>query len=293
MSHNNWGIYSQRIIANGIHVLTGEGHGGVKIKKEAMESAPGLSLLRNFPGIEKFWEGDAYYFEEDSDVYLLHAVLGHADLLRFLPHCREVPFDQLQLNIAKALIFGQTEFFRYLSEQPESFLGNPAARQKAYQDITSPLYFIKVAYGAWAWDVPEGHSYFVVQNQNDPDDQRGFLVTSPEYKTLFKYRDQPVLIYDLKPFAPDENLPSHKPNQIEDDTYYMVNVEEDGGETTILAYNYSRRKHKTFRFASNALSHDQQFRFKFLDPDHQQLDPELAYYVQVQDVDPYAEAMPA
>lgn len=273
----------------GVAVMTGQAFKAIKITAESMKTHAALATLKDFPGILRFYDAvdGAYLFHTQEDHELLQAALSNEHIAMIYPEIDSSEYVGLRHQLAHALLRSNLDMFIYLSKVQGSFLSDLVFREETYLEHDTPLYFATCAFGAWAWNVPPGHVYFTVCDQFRKTPHHGYLVKKEAYQALRENRGIPIPHERLQEFSPDLNMPMYVPDEIDANTYYMVSAKETDHEISILAYNYTEKRHK--QITLNSVTYQQQgnpqsFRFE-----NDYLTGAISYYAQVKDVNPYQE----
>lgn len=292
MSSCKWGyINSSHQIFRGVRSVSCEGHGGVIVTKNAMENSPKLEKLRTFPGINRFFDGKVYNFEEDCDYALVFALLDIATLSAYYKReLTQEKFDDLQKDFYWSLISYNPDFYTYLTGKELQVFDSHMLMRNLIENNEN-VFYVHVCSRSNNWDIPDGQVLLSFK-ENKSKEYVTCLATREQYDLLMKIPSQMRAlssISEFKPFKPNERLPHSKVKNPNPNTYYFCSHEYlNGGLCIVEAYNYQTNTFKQFQMTVEYWKNNRQYEFEFKDDTHGELIEDLALFMRVVEPVDYA-----
>lgn len=292
MSHRNWGKPDYtKIIVRGVLLMGCSSHGGIRITRNAMQKNPLLQRLRDYPEIEKFWEGDAYYFEEDCAAAMVRASFPQEKLQAFYDCILNEDLTQEILDDTySTLISYYPDFYTYITGKGLSIFDSHVLLRRYLQEHPHSQSFVFLGSSrSRTWDIPDDHVYINVKDaQGNYIPSEGYLITRAQYNEIWKgkNRELPLNTSEFQPFTPNTDLPLTKVKNPDPNTYYRCAERiQEGSNTIVRGYNYQRKAFKEFLMTEahfkQFLNSDLSETFIFQDEEHQILRPEFLPFIQV------------
>lgn len=278
-----WGkVQDSTSIFRGCRFVSTSSHGGIILTSSAMAKHQSLEKLRTYPEIQQYDKNGTFYFEEDSDAFMVLYLLDDETLQRLYPNSTPERIRELALI---SFIQYNPSYFTHVTGKELSVFDSPKLWEEFIQS-NPEHYFIRTGYGENTFNVPAGYSYFIVENGKK--ERVGLIAPKNEYKALRQLAKLPVEVNDFQRFDHDEDMPYSKPKNKVENAFLVVKERFEPNNRDVYiakAFNYQTNEFKYFRMTtafslSQRRAEDSSVWIAYKDAEHTQLTEDFDLFIQ-------------
>lgn len=278
-----WGkVQDSTSIFRGCRFVSTSSHGGIILTSSAMAKHQSLEKLRTYPEIQQYDKNGTFYFEEDSEAFMVLYLLDDETLQRLYPNSTSERIRELALI---SFIQYNPSYFTHVTGKELSVFDSPRLWDEFIKSNPNH-YFIRTAFSEISFNVPAGYVYFIVENGNK--ERLGLLAPKDEYKQLRAISNIPVDVSKYQRFDHDEDMPYIKPSNKVENAFLVVKERFEPNSRDVLiakAFSYETNEFKYFRMTtdfsiSQCRKEDSKLWIAYKDAEHTQLTEDFDLFVQ-------------
>lgn len=204
---SSWGrVTSTKHIGRGIKQVHCEGHGGILVSEDAMQTQPCLQKLKDYPLLDTFRSDQGgYEFEEDCDASIIYYALGK-DIVKQIWNISDEHIEQHHNATMRSIIMWNPNVYTHMSGVGVSIFESYKLREQHYLECGNKVHMLCFQYRPSDYEIPEGYRIFSVYEVNMPLETRCFKVSTKDFESINQRRNFPIEIDGLEEVEEPKSL---------------------------------------------------------------------------------------
>ncbi len=196
---SSWGrINSSKHIGRGIREVYCEGHGGILISDNAMETQPFLENVKDYALLNNFRsDRGGFEFEEDCEASIIALAMGE-ELYQHVWGIPDARLEQHWINVNRSVIMWNPNVFTHITGIGLSIFDSPKLLEQHLVECGHEVYKFNWSYRPSDYELPDGKRIFSVYEMAEITKVKHFMVSTDEFEQISRFKHLPVDTLNLQ-----------------------------------------------------------------------------------------------